>query len=862
MSRAYRTLLRLYPSSFRDEYGAELEGVFRARRREASGLEVPWLWVNALADTIVSAAAVHADIARQDVRYASRTMGRSLGFAAAVVAITALGIGANTAVFSLADYALVRPLPFSDPDRLVNLWEDQTYRGYGRVEPSPANFRDWQRAARSFEGMAAYTTLSANMTGAGDPQRLEGAAVTAGLLPLLGVHPAFGRAFTEADDAPGAAGMVLLSDAAWRTLFGGDPEVVGRHITLDGSPYVVVGVMARGFHYPNRQVMFWKTARFDQSAFDDRTNNYLYVVGRLKQGVGVDQAAAEMRVVAAALGRTYKENEHVGVTVRRLRDDVSRQSGLILMVLAGAALCVLLIACTNVANLLIARAATRRAELAVRSALGAGRDRLVRQLLTETLLLSGAGGSLGLLVAAAALPLLARLVPLSLPVAAAPTLDGRTLLIACALTAVTALGFGVWPGLRACRTASADDLKAGARTAGPAGTRLRSALVVVEVTASVVLLAAGGLLLQTLWRVQAIDPGFRADGVVTLRTALPSPKYEPVEARADFYARVTEQIRALPGVRHAAYISGLPMVMRGGIWPVSVDGKPVQPGDRQAVILRFVTPDCFDALGIQVQVGRDVRDSDTLTTPLVAVVSRSFAAQFWPGQNPIGRRLQVAFAEREVVGIANDVRVRGLERESEPQVYLPAAQHNASSVAFYGPKDLVVRASGDPTALLPAIRGIIHRIDPEQPISEVRLLADVLDTESAPRLVQLRVLGVFALLALVMAATGIHAVLSYTVSSRRREIGVRMSLGASRFRILFLIVRNALAVSGTGIALGLLGSIGVGQLLQSLLVGTAPANALALGAAAGLSLTAALAGAALPAWQATRVDPTSAMRGE
>ena len=822
-----------------------------------------WFWIRTVVDAVASAAAVHADVARQDLRYAVRMLWRSRGFAASVILIAALGVGANTAVFSLADYALFRPLPFAEPDRLVNLWEDQIHRGYGRVEPSPANFRDWQRAATSFEGMAAYSMFSANMTGAGDPQRLEGVAVTAGLLPVLGVQPAIGRGFAAADDTAGAPGTVLLSDAAWRRLFGADPSAIGRQVTLDGAPYVVIGVMPRGFHYPNRDVTFWTTARFDEAAFEDRTNNYLYVVGRLRRGTSVDQAAAEMRVVAAALERAYpKDNERVGVRVRRLRDEMPRQSRLILVALGGAALCVLLIACTNVANLLIARATMRRAELAIRSALGAGRDRLVRQLLTETLLLTAAGGALGLAVAAAALPLLARLVPLSLPVAAAPSIDGRTLLIACALTAVTALGFGVWPGVRACRNANADDLKAGARAAGPSGARLRSILVVIEVTTSVVLLATVGLLLQTLWRVQAIDPGFRADHVLALRTALPSPKYDRVERRADFYARVTEQIRALPGVRQAAYISGLPMVMRGGIWPVSVDGKPVQPGDRQAVILRFVTPGYFDTLGIPLVAGRDVRDGDTLSAARVAVVSRSFVEQFWPGQNAVGRRLQVVFAEREVVGVVGDVHVRGLERETEPQVYLPAGQHDAGSVAFYGPKDLVVRGSGDPTTLLPAIRGIIGHIDAEQPLSDVRLLADVLAAESAPRVVQLRVLAVFAVLALVLAATGLHAVLSYMVSNRRREIGVRLALGATRARILLLVAGNAFALSAAGVCLGILAALAAGQLLQSLLVGTAAANAWALGIAASMALSGALVGAVLPAWQASRIDPATVMRGE
>jgi predicted permease len=377
-----------------------------------------------------------------------------------------------------------------------------------------------------------------------------------------------------------------------------------------------------------------------------------------------------------------------------------------------------------------------------------------------------------------------------------------------------------------------------------------------------VLLATAVVLLQTLWRVEAIDPGFRPEGVLTMRTVLPTPKYEPVTRRMQFYSRVIPAVRALPGVVGAAYTTGLPLVMRGGIWPVAVDGKPVQPGDRQAAILRVVTPGYFGAMGIRLMVGRDFADSDAVDGPRVAVVSDSFVRQYWSGKNPLGRRLLIALAERTVVGVVGDVRVRGRERESEPQVYLPPTQQDDASVSVYAPKDLVVRGPGDLSALLPAIRRIVHQADPEQPISEIRALTDVLDEESAPRLVQLRILAAFAALAFVLAATGIHAVLSYAVVDRRREIGVRIALGATRLRILRDVAGEALALAALGTLAGLAGAWAVERTMRSLLVGADSANLAAGTTICAMALLMTLAGVVVPALRAVRVNPTDAIRSE
>jgi putative ABC transport system permease protein len=863
--RAYRALLHLFPASFRIEYGEEMCAILARSRRETAGpLAVVALWVGAVLDVLANAVRAHVDVFRQDLRYTLRTLGRAPGFTVTTILVAALGVGATTATFSITDHVLIRPLPFAEPERLVKLWEDDTLQGYGRTELSPANYRDWKRMSTSFATMAAYHGLSVNLVGEGDPERLEGASVTADLLRLLGAGPALGRAFIAADDQEGAPGTLLLSHGLWQRRFGGDPGVLGRKVILDDEPYTIIGVMPRDFHFPSRTAELWTTTRFAAQNFEDRTDRYLSGVARLQHGVSLEQARADMRLVTAQLEREHpKENAGMRATVSRLRDEVSPQARLLLAALFGAALGVLLIACTNLASLLLARALFRRRELAVRTALGAGRERLVRQLLTESLILAACGGALGVALAAAATPLVARLVPTALPIAETPAIDLRVLLFAAVTTCLTGIGFGVIPALRACGDPDASGLREGSRGGvGGRRERLRSALVVAEVTVSVVLLVSSGLLIRALWRLQGVDPGFRADGVLTLRTALPWPKYEKTQRRGQFYAQVLAGVRSLPGVSNAAYISFLPMATRGGIWPVEVPGQPKAPSEASTVSLRFVTPEFFAALGIPIRQGRDVSESDTRESPFVAVVSESFVRRYWPVEDPRGRRFQVASRDRTIVGVVGDVRVRGLESTSEPQVYLPYQQVADGNLVGYTPKDLVVRSSVDPGMLLPAIRRVIAKADPQQPISDVRTLSDIVEAETAPRSVQVRVLGAFAAIAVLLAGIGIHGLLAFAVSNRAQEIGVRLALGARPRDILMLVLRQGLLMAAAGVVAGVALAYAAGRTLEALLAGVSPRDATTFLVAVAFALVMTLAGSLVPALRAVRVDPLSAIRAE
>jgi putative ABC transport system permease protein len=860
----YKALLHLYPKSFRAEYEGEMCAVFARRRRDASGLGVAALWIETLFDVAMNATRVHLDLFGQDLRYFARTVKHSPAYALTVVGIAALGIGATTAAFSIADHVLLRPLPFADADRLATVWEKLP--NYSRMELSPANYKDWKAQTKSFEAFGAYNDFfSVNLAGDGEPERLTGAAMTADVLPMIGVKPVIGRWFTTDDDRRGALGTVILSYALWQGRFGGSSSILGKKLLLDGGPYTVVGVMPAQFSFPSRGIDVFLPLRrfgmFDDGFEDtDRTNTFLVGIAKRKRGVSLGEANSELSVIASRLEAQFpKELGHVSAVAVDLRDMVAPQSKTMLWALLGASLCVLLIACANLASLLLARALGRRKELAVRAAMGAGRERLVRQLLTESVLLALCGGVLGMLIAVAAMPLFAALAPTRLPIAALPSVDARVLLFAAGITLLTGLAFGVWPALRA----TGADLREGSRS-GVGGRKetLRGVLVMAEIAASVVLLVVSGLLIRAMLRVQGADPGFRTEHVLAAVTPVTGPKWAPTVPRVAFYKQVLSQVRALPGVESAAYITSLPMVWRGGIWTITVNGIPQSDASSQKASMRFVTPDYFRTLRIPLILGRDVAESDTLASPMAAVVSQSFARQYWPNEDPLGKIFNCGSLDRMVVGVVGDVRVRGLEQRSEPQVYLPYQQVKDGWYPPYVPTNLAIHSTGDPAQLASAVRRIVASADPLMPVTNIRTMDEIVATQTASRRAQLIVLGGFAAIAFLLAAIGIHGLLAYAVSQRTQEIGVRMALGATRGNILGLIVGGAMKMAAAGIIMGVVAAYGSGLELRSLLAGISPNDPDTFVAGIALALTMTAAGSLVPAWRAVRVDPATALRSE
>ena len=856
----YRALLRLYPSSYRAEYGSELLRAF-AESHRGQGPVVTTL--AAIGDVVPNAVMAHWTILRQDLHYATRTMSRSRGFVTTVVLVTALGVGANTATFSVADAVLLRPLPFPDPNALVRLCEGpKDGSGWGCMnELSPANFRDAAAMATKTRGWGAFTGGEVNLVGFGEPVRIAGSIVTPSVFTVLGVRPLLGRLF-DAGTIDRDESSVVLSYGLWQSQFGGDPGVVGKAIRLDDKPRVIIGVMPAGFHFPTSNDQLWTPLVLREDDYAERDNTYLQAIGRLVPGATFEQARTEFSAIAARLQRDHAAtNAETGFSFFRQRDFVLPRYRMMLLALCGASLSLLLLTGANLGNLLLVRAAGRERELAVRAALGAGRERLVRQMFTESVMLALIGGVAGVLVAMLAVPLLSHLVPNTLPLAGDPRVDVRALVIAGAFTALTGIGFGLIPAAIVGRTGFGA-LRDGTRGGGGRRQRLRTVLVMLEVAVSVVLLVASGLLIRAVWKVQAVDPGFATERVLTLRTALPGSRAADSVRRTDFYDRVLAGVQGLPGVRAAAYTSGLPFVLYGGIAGIEIPGAEVRNRRENGVSLRYVTPQFFAALGIPVTQGRSIADGDRPGRPRVAVVSESFVRQFWPNDNPIGKSFKVRGLEPTVVGVVRDIKVRGLERTNEPQLYMSAAQAPGQLGGLYIPKDLVVRTSNRSETLIPSVRDIIRRVDPEQPISDVRLLGEVVAQQTADRRAQLRILSALAIVALLLTGVGIHGLLAFMVAQRAREIGVRLALGAEPGRVARMIVGEAARLALLGGIPGILVAYGAARAMRALLFGIPPGDPLALAGGAILVVFVTLAGALAPAFRAVRVSPLVAMRSD
>lgn len=861
--RLYQLLLYLLPKSFRLEYGGEMAAIFSDRHADEQAAHMR-LWAESVTDVLATAVREHKRILSFDLNFAARSLRRSPAYAALVIITIALGIGANTAIFTVVDHTLLRPLPFKAPDSLVKVWEKAPMRGYGQVQPTPANYLDWKRQAQSFEAMAAYFTVANNVTGLGRPQNVSATQTTTNLFSLLGVPALHGRALLPADEVAEASDVVVISHAFWKAHFSDGEAAIGRVLDLDGNPHEIVGVMGPAFQFPSPQIQLWTPLKFSDADQVDRENHALEVLARVRADQTFEQAQADLQIVAKQLEAAFPDtNKGSSTLLIPLSRELTGQAGSALMMLFAAALGVLLIACANLANLLLARMTEREQELAVRSALGAGRERLVRQILTENLLLAILGGCLGVGLAMGSMPLVSHLVPAYMPISNSLEIDGRILGSSAAFCLITAIAFAIYPALKAARAPSLDAMRDGGRHgAGRNRTLVRRSLVVSEVALTMVLLTCAGLLIQALVRVTQIDPGFETDSVITMRTELPVPAYEAMPDREAYYQSVLKEVKRLPEVVNAGFTGFLPFTMNGVIWPVGAVGDPdAHEPPVPSAVFRVVTQSYLQTLAVSLRAGRFFNEFDTSQSARVAVVNESFAKTLWPGQDPVGQQFNFLYpwlpGDWQVAGVVNDIRARRLEREPIAQVYI---LHNQISegLGFHAPRDLAVRVKGDPEALAPQLREIIWQQDDNQSIADVRSLEALLDDQTQTRRNQLNLLLAFGLLAVVMASVGIYGLLSYLVSQQRQEMGVRMALGARATDIMWLVVTRGLKLIALGLALGTAGSVLAGQLIQHLLFGVAAVDATVLVLAALTCLLAGFLACLIPALRAAKVEPLAA----
>jgi predicted permease len=804
----------------------------------------------------------------QDVRFGARMLWKRPGFTAVAVLTLALGIGANTAIFSLVNAVLLKPLPFPEPGRLVMLWEDASRIGFPQNTPAPANYVDWKAQTNSFEGMAATMWASFNLAGYGEPQKLNGTAVTADLFEVLGVRPALGRGFTPEEERPGSNNVVILSHGLWRETFGGEPAIVGRDIVLSGEKYTVVGVMPRGFQFLDPYARLWVPLAQAREDWANRGGHYLTVVGRLKRGVTVPQADADLKAVMARISRDHPdEAAELGAYVMPLREQVSGQVRRPLLILVVAVAFVLLIACANVAGLLLARSAARRKEMAVRVALGASRWRVVRQLLTEGALLSAAGGAAGLLLALWSFAFLRQLVPPSLAASAPLTVDARALLFTLGVSLLTATLFGLAPALQASKSGPSDALKQGGGrgAVGGGGGGLRGAFVVAEVALALVLLVGAALLIQSLQKLRGEYTMAAPEQVLIMRTVLPPNRYREHAQREAFYEGVLERVRALPGVVSAGYTTSVPLGWKGGTSGLTVEGRPPRQGLQDDALHRQVTAGYLETLGIPLKAGRLFTESDGPQAQTVAVVNEAMARTYFPGGDALGRRFKVGDPDSElpwltVVGVVGDIRQMGIEAPAKPEFYLPYKQVNYH--AWFAPAHLAVRTSVEPTSLVAAVRRGVYAVDPEQPVANVQTMEEILGEESAQRRVGMVLLATFAGLALLLSSLGIYGVLSFFVAQHTQEIGVRLALGARPRSILALVLGKGMRLALAGLGLGLVGALALTRLIESQLFGVSASDPLTYAALALLLAAVALLACYLPARKATKVDPMVALRYE
>jgi putative ABC transport system permease protein len=789
-----------------------------------------------------------------DVRYALRVMSRTPSFAVAVIGVMGLSIGANTAIFSIVNAVLLRPLPLEEPERLVRLF---TRTPGGRAfELSPGKFYDWQRDAQSFEGMAMYRFRQFALAGTGPARAIEAGAVGAGFFEVVRARPALGRVFRPEEDSPGGKYVVILSERFWKTELGGASDVIGRTLKLNDEAYTIVGVMPASASVASWAAMacdIWVPMALTDEQRPVRGNHNQQGVALLKSSVDLARAQSEMDAISARLAREFpKTDGRWGAVIIPMQEEIVGDSRTMLLMLLGAVALVLLIACANVGNLLFTRALSRRKEIAIRSALGAGRGRVIQQLLVEALLLAAAGGALGLLLAHVTLTSASTLLASQVPRAEEISIDARVLLFVLGVSILTGIVAGTLPALRAGRSDLTDALKEGGRSDGAIGLGTRRLLIVCEVALSLILLMGAGVMVQSLLALRHGDPGFDPNNVLTLDVTLVGTRYPTPAQRSSFFDAALQRIRALPGVEAAGTIDDLPLI-DGSSQTLALEGYPPQR-DQVAVQVRQITPGYLRAMRIPVLSGRDIIESDAE----VLIVSRDAAQLYWGADDPIGRRATLPFSKtvlRQVVGIVGDVKQRNLMEASTPTVYFYTR-------APYGRATFVIRTTLPPATLTQPAVAAIRAIDPEQPVGDIRTMMQVLDAGLTSQRFSALLLGVFAGVALLLAAVGIYSVLSYIVRGRSREIGIRTALGARTADVLRLVIVEGMSPTLVGIAAGTIAALASARVMDTLVFGVSASDPLTLAAVAATLTLVALMASLVPAYRALRLDPVKVLRAD
>ena len=829
----------------------------------------------------------------QDARYALRGLRRTPAFTCVAVTVLALGIGANTALFSVISAVLLRPLPYAHADRLVRIWSAMPAQGYPRSGSSLPDYRAWRSANHSFEEMGASHNTIYNLTGAERPERLLATRMTASMWRVLRPEPLLGTVFSSDAEQWGRHRVAVLSEGLWTRRFGRDASILGRTLHLNREPFTVIGILPRAFQYPSGGATeLWTPVSYAPGdAMDTRSNHFVDMIGRLKPEVAVAQAQADLAVIAAQLRRQFPENAGVDVTMRSWRDDIVGDVRPMLLLMWGAVAAVLLIGCTNVANLVLARSIARRQELTIRVAIGAGRGRLARQLLAENTVLASLGAIVGVGLAYLLVDALRAVGPAAIPRLQEVTVDSVAVAWAAALAVLTGLGFGVWPLRHLHHVDLVNDLNESARTAvsGLRQTRRRQVLLITEISLSLVLLTGAGLLIASLVRLQQVDPGFRPDHVLTASVDLAGARYDGHERISSVVRELTEQIAAVPGIQAAAAGTGIPLGHTGWGKFFSIDGRPTPSSLAEVpnVEYRQVTPDYFRAMGATLSRGRAMGADDDARRPPVATVNETLARRFWPNEDPLGRRVSLAppepliaaelaegiaagqlpagfreFPRFTVVGVVRDVRERGLDADVAPTVYVPYAQALPPSEEPSGSFFLVVRTATDPLAYRKPIEAVVKRIDADLPLAAVRTMDDRLAESLARRRFAMLLLGAFAVVALVLVVAGLYGVMAYVVNQRQREFGVRLALGATPRDLLGHVLSQGLQVTAIGISVGLVLAGALSRLVAGQLFEVRPLDPTIYGATALLMAMVAVAACAVPALRAAQLDPATTLRHE